>query len=919
MLSISKIPELFAAKFWFLDKHTSQLKHPLKQSVIKLILISDYACRHIEELLTLLKQDACTALLPREDYFVAIEYLNTTIPQASYLEQLRQFRHTHFLRLMLLELSGIASTEEVMRSWSDASDAMILNALAYCQHVVSLTYGMPKDEAGGDVELYTLAMGKLGGRELNYSSDIDLIFAYSHSGSTVGKQQITNQFYFTKVIQLFIQVMQNTSSQGFVFRVDLRLRPNGESGPLVSSLTALETYYQEQGRDWERYAMVKARLITAALTQPPAWFKSLITAFTYRRYVDFSVIESLRSMKAMIEREVQLNPRLDDIKRGQGGIREVEFIIQNIQLIRGGRLPQLQVQNTLLALAVLKQEQLILRSEALKHAYLFLRALENVLQALNDQQTHSLPKDELKQAQVLLAMNLNDWQELLAKLHQYQRIISYSFHSALASKDSHSTREVLEDKKRILAHQLLSIWQGHVESNMAVNSLLSLGFENAEQCYQMLHTFRHGSRCRRLPQSARMRLDLFIPMLLSELPQYPCTDQVLLQVIRLLENIVNRSAYLALLIENPRALRELLYWFSSSPFITTLLVQHPFLLEVLLDQEMDWHPNSRVQLHKLLKDKLDHVDEFELKEDVLRQFKLTYWLMAARAELYKTTTVIQIGKFLADLAQVIVEQVVDLATMQLRFRYPELEEIKSLFAIIAYGKLGSREMGYLSDLDLVFLHRLPASKEALVTRLTQKIVHMLTTRTQSGLLYSVDTRLRPSGAAGLLVSSMDAFSAYQREQAWIWEHQALIKARVLVGGRKTQQQFVELKRSVFTMPRNEVDLLQEVKGMRAKMNSYQQRDPVKNEPGGLLDLEFLIQYLVLKQANSDFALYSHTLSLLKQLFLVQAITGEQFTVLKKAAQKYHSLLHLKTIQNVEGECGDMQKRVLEICESLYVI
>lgn len=903
------VPEALQAKSWFIEKHLAELQHPLSQSVKKLVLISDYASRYIQLLKTLLSQDSCDRMLSRENYFHALKQVSLNLSRPMYYAALRQYRNTHFLRLLLLELSGMCSTQEVMRAWSDCADALILHALDYCKQELSLRYGIPRDSAGNRVDLFPLAMGKLGGRELNYSSDVDLIFAYTAVGKTDGAESIENQQFFNKLIQQFVHVLQNVTADGFVFRVDLRLRPNGESGPLISSLAALETYYQEQGRDWERYAMVKARVISESVEDVPSWFERLITPFVYRRYVDFSVIESLRGMKAMIEREVLLNPRLNDIKRGQGGIREVEFIIQNFQLIRGGRLPQLQVQNALSALAVLKQEKLLPHTDALQQAYLFLRRLENVLQSLNDQQTHSLPDDAVKQEQVILALGYSSWDDLLNKLHKYQRIISSVFHSMLGKVEDY------EDEKRLLANQLASLWQGHVETDMAINLLTSLNYQNASHCYQMIHAFRHSPRCRRLSQGARMRLDRFMVMLLGELTHVEKTDEVLLHVMQLIENIVGRSAYLALLTENPHVLTELLFCFSQSPFITSLVVSQPFLLEVLLDQKQEWRPQSLRQLQKMLVEKLIHHDDVELQEEILRQFKLIHWLMAARAELYGFCNAIRIGQFLTDVAQVIVNQVLVIASQQLNLRYPEMEQIKSYFAIIAYGKLGSREMNYASDLDLVFLHTVPPSEEALVTRLTQKIVHMLMTRSQSGILYTVDTRLRPSGSAGLLVSHVDAFIAYQINQAWTWEHQALLKARILSGNAKMRRSFLQLKQSVLALIRDKTTLQHDVLAMRSKLAQHQDLDSVAS---GLLDLEFLVQFLVLNLANPSLARYTHTLSQLHHLFLAGVLSKNQFTLLKKAYRKHHQLLHQNLLcpgRVVSSE--SMQKEITAIAQEFF--
>lgn len=901
-----EIPELLQSKSWLIEKHFEHLTHPLSDSVKKLLLVSDYASRHIELLKKLLMDDECSALLAREDYFAALKKVPFNLPQVAYSREVRQFRNTHLLRLLLLELAGIITVEDAMRSWSDCADALILHALHYCRLALSTRYGIPRDAQGNEVSLLTLAMGKLGGRELNYSSDIDLIFAYTAVGETDGDERIDNQQYFSKIAQQFSQLLQNVTSDGFVFRVDLRLRPNGDSGPLVSSLAAMETYYQEQGRDWERYAMVKSRVISESIEAVHPWFERLIVPFVYRRYVDFSVIESLRSMKAMIEREVQLNPRLDDIKRGKGGIREVEFIIQNFQLIRGGRLPQLQKPNALAALAVLQQERLLHHSSALKQAYLFLRRLENLLQSLNDQQTHSLPADPMKQAQIVLAMGYASWDELLLKLHQYQRIISYAFHAVLGMADDY------EDEKRLLTNQLASLWQGHVETGMAINLLTSLGFANAERCYQMIHAFRHGPRCRRLSQGARMRLDRFMVLLLGELTHVEKTDEVLLQVMHLLENIVGRSAYLALLTENSQVITELLFCFAHSPFITSLLVNQPFLLEVLLDQKQEWKPLSGQQLAELLRAKLKHHQDVEMQEEILRQFKLTHWLMAARAELYGFCNSVRIGQFLADVAQVIVTQVLIIASEQLCLRYPEMRQIQADFAIIAYGKLGSREMNYASDLDLVFLHQVKPEDEALVTRLTQKMLHMLTIRSQSGVLYTVDTRLRPSGAAGLLVSHVDAFVEYQKNQAWTWEHQALLKARIFTENASMKHAFGQLKKTVLALPRDKVTLQNDVLTMRTKIDQHHDATPLKHIAGGLLDLEFLVQFLVLDFGHPAFARYTHTLSQLHHLFVAGVLNKEQFGVLRKAYRKYHHLLHQNLLCSESNNDERMRRQVYSI-------
>lgn len=874
------IPEQLRPRLSIFQRHFSGFEHPLCPVLQKLLLVSSYACRHVDILRQLLTEDDCQTPLRLGDYQ---RLLQEQVPCSTlnFPRALRRFRHRQFLRLLLREISGMARTEETMAAWSDFADAIILHALIYCQNELATRHGQPREANGSPAQLYALAMGKLGGGELNYSSDIDLIMLHSGAGYTDGDESVSNAQYYTRVVQQFIQLLQNVTEDGFVFRVDLRLRPNGDSGALVPSLAAMETYYQEQGRDWERYAMVKARLVGGT----SEWFHRLITPFTYRRYVDFSVIDSLRSMKSMIEREIQLNPRLDDIKRGMGGIREVEFIVQNVQLIRGGRIPSLRQQNALQALDAIHQEKLLPKTAALKQAYLFLRKLENCLQSENDQQTHSLPRDSEKQAQIAYAMGYESWDSLIIRLRQYRRIISYLFHAVLHTDESQ------EDSTRLLMNQLTSLWQGHVETSMAVNLLASFGYQEPERCYQLIHAFRHAPRCRRLNQAARLRLDRFMVLLLRDLANVEHTGLVLLKVIHLLENIVGRSAYLALLTENVSALHEVIYWFAESPFITDLLVTYPFLLELLLGKIERWQPLSRVKLEQLLKQQLAQCEDAEAQEDCLRQFKLTHWLLVARAEMRGYLNAVRAAEFLASLAEVILKQVVVLATQQLEVRYPVIALVAEKLAIIAYGKLGSREMNYTSDLDLVFLHSCSAEHECLLIRLTQKIMHMLSARSQFGALYRVDTRLRPSGESGLLVSTLSAFVTYQQTHAWTWEHQALIRARIVFGDVKVRATFRHLKHFVLSINRSQPEIWQDVRVMREKIRQKMGDKGVKYAPGGLLDLEFWIQYLVLVNPIPALNRYTHTLSLLRQLASHSVITPGQFRILQRAWRHYHHVLH----------------------------
>lgn len=877
---MTEFPSCLAFKGLLFETHFSDILHPMSSALKRLVYASDYAQRQLPVLKSLLQEDDCQQSLSFNEYQQALLQIDLNVSAGVFAKNLRYFRHRHLLRLLLREYAGVAKTSETLVNWSLCADAIILHTICFCERQLSLRFGRACNELGMYSSLYVFAMGKLGGLELNFSSDIDLIFAFSANGFTDGGERISNQEYYTKVVQLFIQVLQNVTPEGFVFRVDLRLRPNGDSGPLVLSFTAMETYYQEQGRDWERYAMAKARLIGAD-DVGHQWFERWIVPFVYRRYIDFSVIESMRSMKSMIDREIKQNPMLDDIKRGQGGIREIEFIIQSLQLIRGGRLKDIQHQNAMRALFALKEAGLLTRALVLQKAYLFLRQLENALQTLNDQQTHALPEGEISRAQIMVALEVGSWSHLQIKLMRYQRIVSQAFRRVLSDSPDY------KDDKRLLNHQFMSLWQGHVEYNMSVHLLTDLGYKNPDRCYDMLLSFKNSSRCRRLTQTAKMRLDRFMVLLLNALTLVFDTDKVLLQVLRLLENIVGRSAYLALLTENPTILNEILHWFLHSPYITSLIVAHPFLLEVFIDQDKSWRPLSKSELTKQLQTKLMNVTDLEQQDEVLRQFKLSCGLLAARAELYRQFDAPRLSRFLTDVAEVIILALLNVILEQSK----ELTSIKSKFAILAYGTLGSREMNYDSDVDLVFIHALPSSKEPQVVRLTQKILHRLTTRTQSGILYFVDTRLRPSGSSGLLISHVDAFIDYQRQSAWTWEHQALLRARVIFANHSIRASFFKMKEDILVRLRDSRLLLEDILSMREKISKHTSQDAAKYLPGGSLDVEFLVQFLVLSCASASFLRCTNTLAQIEQLVLSKTLTKIEATQLKGAYRRFQAASH----------------------------
>lgn len=865
--------------------------HPLYKALIKLIPYSQFACQQMPHLIQLMQYDQCLNSLTALDYQRILNQLELTLSQQRFSQQLRIIRHQQMLRLLLRELSGMSGIEQTLRGWSDFADVAISKTIEYAMTHVSLKHGLPRGKDNKSSHLVTIAMGKLGGQEVNFSSDIDLIFTFDKHGETDGSLSISNQEYFIKVVQLFSQIMQQKSHDGIVFRVDLRLRPHGDSGSLVPSLASIETYYQEQGRDWERYAMVKARIVNSTLsTTLRKVVAAMIIPFVFRRYVDFSVIESLRGMKSLIEREIELNPRLDDIKRGKGGIREIEFVVQSAQIIRGGRIPQLRVQSTLEALSLLKYHKLLERCDALSQSYLFFRQLENLLQVKGDQQTHTLPENEESLSLLATLMGFEDVPSFSKRLEQYQRIVSQVFLSFLGKQPS------FEDDKRVAIKQIENLWEGHIEMEMSMHLLESLSFDDSKRCYHLINDFRQSHRVKRLSQISRMRLGKLMVMIISDLSQQQNQASVLLRLIHLLENIVGRSAYLALLTENPHAIQTLIHYFAKSEFIAELIVQYPFLLEALLESEYtSFKLPSRNELNQILFERVRFADNDERQIEIIKQFKFESWLLVARAMLHKNVPVIRVGRFLADVAQVIVDKLVLLAVEQLVEKYPRLKRLASSFAVLSYGKAGSRELNFDSDLDLVFVHNFPRNDEPLAIRLSQRLIHMLTTRSQTGVLYSVDTRLRPSGSAGLLVSHWDAFAQYQQKQAWIWEHQALLKARVFYGNSRYRTRLLHLKKNIITQPVDEKQLAKTVKEMRDKVGYEQDFQDIKKSPGGLLDIEFLVQYLVLRSNDPDLAGYTHTISLIRHLYKHSVINKEELTILKSGWQKAHRQLQIQSI------------------------
>ncbi|WP_411992507.1 bifunctional [glutamate--ammonia ligase]-adenylyl-L-tyrosine phosphorylase/[glutamate--ammonia-ligase] adenylyltransferase [Agarivorans sp. DSG3-1] len=773
---------------------------------------------------------------------------------------LRQFRRLHMVLIAWRDLLLAQAVSHSFAQVSAVADTSVDCANQWLYQRCCAESGTPTDEQGNAQPLVVIGMGKLGGRELNFSSDIDLIFCYPENGETQGgRRNIANQQFFIRMGQRLIQLIDQPTLDGFVFRVDMRLRPFGESGPLAVSYAAFEDYYQHHGRDWERYAMVKARVINQDLRFDQD-IQAMLKPYVYRRYIDFSAIQALRSMKAMINSEIRRKGLRDNIKLGSGGIREIEFIVQTFQLIRGGREPVLQTRSLLTALTQLSEhgELTEAQTDMLREHYLYLRQVENILQQIDDQQTQTLPDSESDQSRIAWVMGHSTWEAFYQHLQQRLGEVNACFQSAIGEEEQeeHQAGQEYDDLWHCGANRedLASLMGKHVCSETEQKA-------RVETMYHFMHAVEH----RQIGQRGRQTLERMMPSLLQQLFEHPKTSLVLPRVMVLLERILSRTAYLELLAENPASLQQLLRLCSGSAMLAEKLASFPILLDELLDPGVLYNPASEDSYGQQLREFMLRIppDDMEQQMEALRQFKQIQQLRITAADIAGALPLMKVSDHLTAVAEVIVNAVVEQAWNQMieRHGYPsQLTEQQRGFAVVGYGKIGGIETGYSSDLDLVFLHNSDSStytngakqidSKQFYLKLAQRIMHLFNTRTASGVLYELDMRLRPSGASGLLVSAIEAFEQYQLTEAWTWEHQALVRARVIYGDGELALGFEQVRRKILAIPRDAKDLAKQVQEMRTKMKDHLSRETdelldLKQSAGGMVDIEFIAQYLVL--------------------------------------------------------------------------
>jgi len=851
---------------------------------------------------------------------------------------LRQLRRREMARIAWRDLAGWADLNETMATLSEFADACVDGALAKLHAWAVEKNGDPRGEQSGKPQrLVVLGLGKLGGQELNFSSDIDLIFAYPEDGETQGEPALSNHEFFIRLGQSLINALNDNTAEGFVFRVDMRLRPNGASGPLALSFAAMEYYYQTHGRDWERYAFIKARVIAGDRGAGAELLKTL-KPFMYRKYLDYGTIESIRSMKGMIEREMARKGMHGNIKLGRGGIREIEFLAQTQQLIHGGREPQLQdrrllsVLPRLVAAGHLNPET----GTALAQAYIFLRNVEHRLQMAADQQTQSLPTDETSQMQLAFASGFADLKTFADELERQRDAVHRHFTQLF-----HTEAEPLEGHD---PGGLAAVWQGMLDAEAAKKILRDSGYTQPEEALNLVNALREGPMVSAFSTGARARMDRVAPLVLKAAAASDNPLTTLQRLVHLLEAVGRRTVYFALMSENPQVLTQLVRLGSASPWIAHWIAQHPILLDELLDPSLYELPTPDT-LQDELRQRLAHIPEedLELQMEVLREFRHGHVLRVAASDIGPGLAPEQTGAALATVAESVIVAGLELATRDLERRHgapacPDRETPPG-FAVIGYGKLGSRELGYGSDLDMIFLYEgceegsthgsRPLPNEAFFARVGQRLIHILTTRTPGGILYEVDMRLRPSGKSGPLVTSLAALSQYQRRHAWTWEHQALVRARPVAGSPALARDFAKVREEILCLPREPAKLKAEVREMREKMAAAQPphdagQTDVKHDPGGIVDIEFMVQYWVLRWAHEHPGLTRHTenIHILEALKAEGLLESERARLLTEAYRRYLSVEHrLKLMERGSladaAELNDWPAKVREIWNEVF--
>ena len=843
-----------------------------------------------------------------------------------WMSTLRILRARLMFRWIWQDANQLTDVVTLTRELSDFADASINAAKDFARIPLLAKHGEPVGYGGKVQDLIVVAMGKLGAQELNLSSDIDLIFAFDEQGETNGRKCVDVQQFCIAWGQKIIYLLEHITADGFIFRVDMRLRQWGDGSALAISHAALEKYLSQHGREWERYAWIKARIVSGGVDGDE--LLAMTRPFVFRKYVDYTAFEAMREMKAMIEREVARRNIEDDIKLGAGGIREVEFIVQVFQLIYGGSKLELQDRQCLVSLKHLGEVGL-LDDEAvvdLEDAYLFLRRVEHAIQALNDQQTQSLPSEIDPRNRIVATLGFEDWDQFITHLNQKRQKVIYQFEHLIKEKGT----ETLAESFGQLEVRLESVLDDHAKN--------------------LIKEFWFGHAIKKLPAKAIQRLKEFWPHLIEAILQSDKPQTALVRLMPLIESVMRRTVYLVMLIESKGALQRLVKMATVSPWICEELTHYPVLLDEFLS--MDFELPKRKDLEDSLRQQLlrIEIDQMEDQMRVLRLFKKSNVLTVAASDVLAESPLMKVSDALTDIAEVSV-----IATLNLAYQitakkhgYPldaegqrcSMDHIA--FAVIGYGKVGGIELGYGSDLDLVFIHYIDEQSDTdglkaisgftFAMRVAQKFMSLMTTQTLDGRVYEIDTRLRPSGEAGLLVTSLKAFEQYQLKNAWVWEHQAIVRARSIAGESSLREKFEELRRVILTLPRDEHKVREEVLNMRQKMKDHlgsskeQKKDGIfhlKQDAGGIVDIEFMAQYVVLAWSgtNADLAHYSDNVRILEDAAKARCLSSDDASALIQAylserAESHRLALANQSMQVSAADWFDTREVVCKLWQRL---
>ena len=775
------------------------------------------------------------------------------------------------LHILWREYAGAAELTETLNSLSCLADDLLEVARVAAEASLAERFGAPIDGDGDRASLVVLAMGKLGGLELNFSSDIDVIFLYTADGETDGPRSLSAHEYFTRVSRRIVAFLEDKTEDGFAFRVDTRLRPFGDSGPPVVSFASLESYLIQHGRNWERYAYVKARVVGMDSDSPIVQdlARNLINPFVYRRYLDYGVFESLREMKSLIAAEVKKREMAENVKLGPGGIREIEFIVQSLQLVRGGRNENLRSRQLRKSLRELVRFEMLPEetARALLDAYSFLRRIENFIQAIRDQQTHDVPQGEFDRQRLALAMNFESWDSVEQQLDSHRATVSSIFQDVAFRSDG-DERPTQRDADVAVALQ-------SADSGSWIDLLTRRSIAEPSALAELLARFSGAAQVRNADSAARRRLVQFIPLFVDALDGRDNPVRTAQRLLTIIDKILRRSAYIALLNENPAVLGRLADLCSQSAYFADEIARYPLLLDEMLDPRLFKSVVSADDMRTDIATRIQQVSagDSEQQVEILAQYQRAIMFRIAIADFSGALPVMKVSDSLTDLAEIVLARALAVAWRDLVQKHGEPrytlggERRCAGFGVIAYGKLGGMELSYDSDLDLVFLHdsqgtqqttdgRKSLDNNLFFSRLVRRLVHFLTTQTPSGALYEIDTRLRPSGRSGLLVTSVEAFEQYQEDNAWTWEHQALLRSRPVAGSVGVKREFERVRNETLTNRVNRDSLATEVRNMREKMrrNLDQSNDTqfdLKQGVGGIGDIEFLVQYLSLKHASDN--------------------------------------------------------------------